>query len=118
MTAVHDPKLLPVLEHAERHSAPKPAWYLTLGHAPDMATGYAAFWDLTHRAATPSTVKELMQHRDRTVARLRLLRRAAIGTGHRSGPSEEEAASCARHSATRALATQRPGDDDAVFDEV
>jgi alkylhydroperoxidase family enzyme len=59
---VTDPTLQRVLEQAERLSTPKPGWYLTLGHAPDMAVGYAAFWDLTHRGGrVEHTIKELMR---------------------------------------------------------
>ena len=59
---VHDAPLRAVLERAERLSTPKPAWYLTLGHAPDMAVGYAEFWDLTHRGGRVThTTKELMR---------------------------------------------------------
>lgn len=59
---ISDPKLLAVLERAEHLSTPKPAWYLTLAHAPDMATGYADFWDLTHRGGeVEHTTKELMR---------------------------------------------------------
>lgn len=60
--AVTDPELRGVLERAERLSTPKPAWYLTLGHDPEMAVGYARFWDLTHRGGrVEHTVKELMR---------------------------------------------------------
>ncbi len=59
---ITDPELLAVLERAERLSTPKPAWYLTLAHSPDMAKGYAAFWDLTHRGGqVEHTIKELMR---------------------------------------------------------
>ena len=59
---VTDPELLAVLERAERLSTPKPAWYLTLGHDPEMAVGYARFWDLTHRGGeVDHTIKELMR---------------------------------------------------------
>lgn len=59
---VRDPELIGVIERAERLSTPKPAWYLTLAHAPEMATGYAAFWDLTHRGGeVEHTTKELMR---------------------------------------------------------
>ena len=60
--AVTDPELLGVLERAARLSTPKPAWYLTLGHDPEVAVGYARFWDLTHRGgAVEHTIKELMR---------------------------------------------------------
>ncbi|MFT3866433.1 MAG: carboxymuconolactone decarboxylase family protein [Solirubrobacterales bacterium] len=59
---VTDSELLAVLERAERLSTPKPAWYLTLGHDPEMAVGYARFWDLTHRGGqVDHRIKELMR---------------------------------------------------------
>lgn len=59
---VEDPDLLVVLDRAERLSTPGPAWYLTLAHDPEMAKGYAAFWDLTHRGGrVEHTTKELMR---------------------------------------------------------
>jgi len=59
---VTDPELQAVLERAEKLSTPKPEWYLTLGHAPQMAVEYARFWDLTHRGGrVEHTTKELMR---------------------------------------------------------
>ena len=59
---IDDAELSSVLETADRLSTPKPAWYLTLAHAPQMAVGYARFWDLTHRAGrVEHTTKELMR---------------------------------------------------------
>lgn len=46
---IKDPDLQRVLEQAERLSTPKPAWYLTLAHNPEMAKAYTAYWDTTHR---------------------------------------------------------------------
>jgi AhpD family alkylhydroperoxidase len=60
--AIADEALLEVLARAELLSTPKPAWYLTLGHDPEMAVGYARFWDLTHRGGrVDHTIKELMR---------------------------------------------------------
>ena len=51
-----------MLERAERLSTPKPAWYLTLAHDPEMAKAYAAYWDTTHRGGrVEHTTKELMR---------------------------------------------------------
>jgi AhpD family alkylhydroperoxidase len=59
---VSDPELLEVLERAERLSTPRPEWYLTLGSNPEMATGYARYWDLTHRGGgVEHGTKELMR---------------------------------------------------------
>lgn len=60
--AVTDPRLQAVLERAEVLSTPKPAWYLTLAHNPDVALAYAMFWDETHRGGrVEHTIKELMR---------------------------------------------------------
>ncbi len=57
-----DPELLAVLDRAEHLSTPKPAWYLTLAHDPEMAVAYARFWDLAHRGGrVEHTTKELMR---------------------------------------------------------
>src|SRR5262249_49627597 len=62
LSAISDPELLDVLDRAERLSTPKPAWYQTLAHAPDMAVGYSQYWDLTHRGGqVEHTTKELMR---------------------------------------------------------
>jgi AhpD family alkylhydroperoxidase len=59
---IWDVQLLEVLDAADRLSTPKPAWYQTLAHAPDMAVGYARFWNLTHRGGrVEHTTKELMR---------------------------------------------------------
>jgi AhpD family alkylhydroperoxidase len=59
---IWDVQLLEVLDAADRLSTPKPAWYQTLAHAPDMAVGYARFWNLTHRGRrVEHTTKELMR---------------------------------------------------------
>ncbi|MFL5841954.1 MAG: carboxymuconolactone decarboxylase family protein [Thermoleophilaceae bacterium] len=61
-TEITDRRLRGVLQRAEKLSTPKPAWYLTLAHAPDMAVGYARYWDLTHRGGSVEhTTKELMR---------------------------------------------------------
>jgi alkylhydroperoxidase family enzyme len=60
--AVADPELKQVLARAERLSTPKPAWYLTLAHNPEIAVAYAAFWDTAHRGGrVEHTTKELMR---------------------------------------------------------
>lgn len=60
--AIEDPGLINVLERAEKLSTPKPAWYLTLAHNPEMAKAYAAYWDITHRGGrVEHTIKELMR---------------------------------------------------------
>ena len=59
---INDADLYDILDRAERLSTPKPAWYLTLGHNPEMAKAYAAFWDITHRGGrVEHMIKELMR---------------------------------------------------------
>jgi hypothetical protein len=59
---ISDERLLGVLDRAERLSTPKPAWYLTLAHSPEMANAYAGYWDTTHRGGqVEHTTKELMR---------------------------------------------------------
>lgn len=59
---ITDPRLRGVIERAEKLSTPKPAWYQTLAHSPDMAVAYARYWDLTHRGGrVEHTTKELMR---------------------------------------------------------
>lgn len=60
--AITDPELLEVLERSERFSAPKPAWFLTIGHAPEVAVGFDRFWDLTFRQGRiDHTTKEMVR---------------------------------------------------------
>lgn len=59
---VTDPGLQAVLARAEQLSTPRPAWYLTLAHNPEIANAYAAYWDTTHRGGrVEHTTKELMR---------------------------------------------------------
>jgi AhpD family alkylhydroperoxidase len=59
---ITDRRLRGVIERAELLSTPKPAWYETLAHAPDMAVAYARYWDITHRGGSVEhTTKELMR---------------------------------------------------------
>lgn len=59
---ITDPALLEVLERAERLSTPKPQWFLTIGHRPELAVAYDRFWDLTFRQGQiDHGTKELMR---------------------------------------------------------
>ncbi len=59
---VRDPQLRAVIDRAEQLSTPKPAWYLTLAHSPEMANAYADLWEVTHRGGqVEHTTKELMR---------------------------------------------------------
>jgi alkylhydroperoxidase family enzyme len=130
--AVTDPRLQAILERAERLSTPKPAWYLTLAHNPDMAVAYAMYWDETHRGGgVEHTIKELMR-----IAIAQLLG-CDFCAGQRSvmaldqGLDEDDARACAlpefdhpdpRTRAAlryaRALVLDSPGDDGSAFDAV
>ena len=94
---VRDPELVRVLERAERLSTPKPAWYLTLAHSPEMATAYADYWETTHRGGrVEHTTKEL-----RRIAIAELLG-CTFCSAQRSVPAveqgldEQQARACAR----------------------
>jgi AhpD family alkylhydroperoxidase len=59
---IADPRLKEVIARAGRLSTPKPAWYLTLAHSPEMAIAYAEYWETTHRGGrVEHTTKELMR---------------------------------------------------------
>jgi alkylhydroperoxidase family enzyme len=130
--AVTDARLHAVLERAAILSTPKPAWYLTLGHNPDMAVAYAMYWDETHRGGrVEHTIKELMR-----IAIAQLLgcefgaeQRSLMALDH--GLDEQDARACAlpefdhpdpRTRAAlryaRALVLDAPGDDGSAFDAV
>lgn len=122
---ITDSQLLEVVERSDRWSTPRAEWYLVLGHAPDMAVGYATFWDLTYRGGrVEHATKELMR-----VAITTLLGGSFCATQRSVGALEEgldedEIAACglpdfdhpdARVRAAlryaQALALGRPGDD-------
>lgn len=129
---VTDPELLAVVERAEQLSTPKPAWYLTLAHDPEMAVAYARFWDLTHRGGqVEHTTKELMRIAISQLLGCDFCADQRSVTALNDGLQEEEARSCAmpdfnhpdpRARAAlryaRALALDRPGDDGSAFDAV
>ena len=57
---VRDPRLREVIERAETTESPPPQWYRTMGNNPDVATAFAAYWDLLHRGGSvPHEIKEL-----------------------------------------------------------
>ena len=59
---VADEALRGVLERAAVSSAPRPEWYLLVGHAPEMAVGYDRFWNQTYREGlVDHKTKELMR---------------------------------------------------------
>lgn len=130
--AVTDPRLKVILERAAVLSTPKPAWYLTLAHNPDVAVAYALFWDETHRGGgVEHPIKELMR-----IAIAQLLgcqfcadQRSVMALDH--GLDENDARACARPDFdhpdprtraalryARALVLDSPGDDGSAFDAV
>jgi alkylhydroperoxidase family enzyme len=57
---VRDPALKAVMKRAEAHRSPPVSWYLTMGHNPEVASAYAAYWDLLHRGGSvPHRIKEV-----------------------------------------------------------
>jgi alkylhydroperoxidase family enzyme len=59
---VTDTELREVLDRSDRLSTPKPAWYLALAHNPEVAKGFARFWETTYREGrVDHVVKELMR---------------------------------------------------------
>jgi AhpD family alkylhydroperoxidase len=129
---VTDPELLAVLDRAERLSTPKPAWYLTLAHNPEMAVAYARFWDLTHRGGqVEHTTKELMRIAISQLLGCEFCADQRSVTALEDGLKEEEAQSCAMPDFNhpdprvraalryaRALVLDRPDDDGSAFDAV
>lgn len=58
--AVADPRLEQLLVRAEQTKSPPASWYLTLGHAPEIATAFAEYWRVTHQGGkVPLAIKEL-----------------------------------------------------------
>lgn len=129
---ITDVGLRSVLEQADRLSAPKPEWYLTLAHNPDVAKGFSVFWETTYREGrVDHVIKELM--------RLTIVQLVGCDfcSGQRSvraeqeGLDEADVQACAlpdfnppdpRTRAAvryaRALALDEPGADASSFDEV
>jgi alkylhydroperoxidase family enzyme len=57
---VRDRRLREVIERAEATKSPPPQWYRTMGNNPEVATAFAAYWELLHRGGTvPHEIKEL-----------------------------------------------------------
>jgi AhpD family alkylhydroperoxidase len=132
---IRDVQLLEVLDAAERLSTPKPAWYQTLAHAPDMAVGYARYWDLTHRGGqVEHTTKELMRIAISTLLGCGFCADQRSVVALEQGLDEDEAAACAMPDFnhpdprvraalrfTRALVLDGPGagtDWDAIYAEL
>lgn len=54
------PKLREVVERAAETKSPPVAWYRTMAHNPEVAAGFAAYWEMLHRGGTvPHEIKEL-----------------------------------------------------------
>lgn len=89
-------ELLSVLDRAWRLSTPEPAWYLTLGHSPEMAVGYARYWDLTHRGGkVEHGVKELMRIAISTLLGCEFCATQRSVVAVEEGLEEEAAVACA-----------------------
>jgi alkylhydroperoxidase family enzyme len=59
-SSVEDAQLEDLLQHAERTTSPPISWYLTMGHNPQVALAFAAYWEVLHRGGSvPHEIKEL-----------------------------------------------------------
>lgn len=130
--AIDSPELIGVLERAERLSTPKPAWYLTLAHEPEMAVAYAQFWDVTHRGGrVEHTTKELMRITISQLLGCDFCAEQRSAKAMEEGLDERDAVACAMPDFNhrdprvraalryaRALVLDSPGDDGSRFDEV
>ncbi len=57
---VADPRLRAVIDGAATTKSPPQSWYRTMGNNAEVATAFAAYWDLLHRGGTvPHDIKEL-----------------------------------------------------------
>jgi len=93
---VCDPELRAIVERAARLSTPKPAWYLTLAHNPEVAKAYAAYWDSTHRGGrVEHRVKELMRIAIAQLLGCRFCADQRSLLAVEQGLDEAEAAACA-----------------------
>jgi alkylhydroperoxidase family enzyme len=58
--ATGDPALVEIVEKAEATKSPPPSWYRTMGNNPEVATGFARYWEILHRGGSvPHEIKEL-----------------------------------------------------------
>lgn len=93
---VSDRELLAVLDRARRVSTPKPDWYLTLAHNPEMAVGYARYWELTHRGGkVEHAIKELMRIAVSTLLGCEFCAQQRSAVALEDGLDEDVAAACA-----------------------
>ena len=57
---IRDPRLREVIDSAATTKSPPPQWYRTMGHNPEVAKAFDAYWDLLHRGGSvPHEIKEL-----------------------------------------------------------
>jgi alkylhydroperoxidase family enzyme len=57
---VTDPELVEILALADRVCSPKPAWYLTIAHNPEVAVAFSRYWEPLHRGGlVDHGIKEL-----------------------------------------------------------
>jgi hypothetical protein len=83
---IHDFELKQIPNRAERLSTPKPAWYLTLAHNPEMAKAYAAYWDITHRGGRVEPYHQRVNaDRHRAAFGLLVLRRSTLRSRFATG---------------------------------
>lgn len=93
--AIADQELRQVVDAAEVTKSPPPSWYLTMGQNPDVAKGFAEYWDALHRGG-------LVEHEIKELARLQIAQMIGCEFCARQtsplaeGITEEERTSCAR----------------------
>lgn len=59
-SAIEDSGLAELVERAAATKSPPPSWYRTMGNNAEVATAFAAYWDLLHRGGSvPHAIKEL-----------------------------------------------------------
>ena len=93
-----------MLERSQVSSAPKPEWYLLLGHAPEVAIGYDRFWNLTYRGgAIEHTTKELVRVTITTLFGCAFCSTQRSAEALEQGLEEQQIAACA-------LSDYDPGD--------
>jgi alkylhydroperoxidase family enzyme len=92
---IRDPELRAVLRLAAEQSAPKPEWYLTVGHNPEVAVAFARFWEPLHRGGeVEHTIKELCRIAIATQLGCGFCSEQRSGLATQQGMVEEDVLAC------------------------
>jgi len=92
--SITDPELKQVVDAAEVTKSPPPSWYLTMGQNPEVAKGFAQYWDALHRGG-------LVEHEIKELGRLAIAQMIGCEFCARQtsplaeGITEEQRVSCA-----------------------